>query len=133
MIEPMTPDRFRELADAYGGVVARWPADRRDAAMRIAAEPKSIAILAQASALDEMLDGWAMPAPATGLADRMAESAPTAKRSHAARARLWWSGIGVAAALAGAVSGTAAVALFSPTDSSLESGTSFGAVDPQDG
>lgn len=132
MTEPMTLDRFRALADVYGGVVARWPEDRRDAAMRIASQPAAIAILAHASALDRVLDAWTIPAPARSLPERMAGLAPTLSRNPTARPRVWWSGIGLAAALAGAASGTAAVAMVSPIDASPDSDTSFGAIDPQD-
>ena len=58
MTEPLTPDRFRELAAAYGGVVARWPDDYRAAAAQMAREPFAVAVLAEALALDEALDGW---------------------------------------------------------------------------
>jgi hypothetical protein len=129
----MTLDRFRDLAEAYGATVARWPEDQRDAALRIASQPDAVAILAQAAALDTMLDGWTIPVPANSLPHRIAAQAPTPGRSPAARARLWWSGIGIAAALAGVVSGTAAVAIVTPVDASPDSGTSFGTIDPQDG
>ena len=133
MTEPMTFDRFRDLADAYGGDVTRWPAEARAAAMALATHPTAIAILAHATALDTVLDSWAVPAPSPALAARLVGLAPTPNRSPAARARLWWSGVGIAAALAGAASGTAAVAMVSPNDVSPESGTSFGAIDPQEG
>jgi len=133
MREPMTLDRFRALADAYGGVVARWPEDQRDAAMRIAAHPEAVTILQEASAVDTMLDAWSVPAPASSLSDRIAGHRAMPHPSPAGRGRLWWSGIGIAAALAGAVSGTAAVATVSPGDAPQENVTSFGAVDPQEG
>jgi len=133
MREPMTLDRFRALADAYGGVIARWPEDQRDAAMRIAANPAAVTILQEASAVDTMLDAWSVPAPASSLSDRIAGHRAMPHRSPAGRARLWWSGIGIAAALAGAASGTAAVATVSPGDAPQENVTSFGAVDPQEG
>ncbi len=133
MREPMTLDRFRALADAYGGVIARWPEDQRDAAMRIAADPAAVTILQEASAVDTMLDAWSVPAPASSLSDRIAGHRAMPHRSPAGRVRLWWSGIGIAAALAGAASGTAAVATVSPGDAPQENVTSFGAVDPQEG
>ena len=133
MREPMTLDRFRALADAYGGVIARWPEDQRDAAMRIAANPAAVTILQEASAVDTMLDAWSVPAPASSLSDRIAGHRAMPHRSPAGRVRLWWSGIGIAAALAGAASGTAAVATVSPGDAPQENVTSFGAVDPQEG
>jgi len=133
MREPMTLDRFRTLADAYGGVIARWPEDQRDAAMRFAAHPEAVTILQEASAVDTMLDAWSVPAPASSLSDRIADHRAMPHPSPAGRVRLWWSGIGIAAALAGAASGTAAVATMSPGDAPQENVTSFGAVDPQEG
>ncbi len=133
MREPMTLDRFRALADAYGGVVARWPEDQRDAAMRIAAHPEAVTILQEASAVDTMLDAWSVNAPASSLCDRIAGHRAVPHPSPAGRVRWWWSGIGIAAALAGAASGTAAVATVSPGDAPQENVTSFGAVDPQEG
>lgn len=131
MNEPLTLNRFQELADAYGGVVARWPEQHRDAAMGIASQPVAIAILARASVLDETLDAWTVPASAYSLRKRVIAGAPTPRRSLAARTRLWWSGVGIAAVLAGAAAGTAAVAMVSPIDALPESGTSFGDVGSQ--
>ena len=53
-------------------------------------------------------------------------AAPTEKLIT--RARLWWSGVGIAAALAGATAGTAAVAIAAPVDAMSDSATSFGDV-----
>ncbi len=133
MREPMTLDRFRALADAYGGVIARWPEDQQDAAMRFAAHPEAVTILQEASAVDTMLDAWSVPAPASSLSGRIAGHRAMPHPSPAGRVRWWWSGIGIAAALAGAASGTAAVATVSPSDAPQENVTSFGAVDPQEG
>lgn len=130
MTEPLSLERFRDLADAYGGVVARWPERHREAAMRMASAPEASAILEQASALDEMLDAWHVPAAPPALRDRLIGDAPG--KSLAARARLWWSGVGIAAALAGAAAGTAAVAMVMPVDASPESSTSFGDVTGQE-
>jgi hypothetical protein len=129
----MTLERFCALADAYGGVIARWPEDQRDAAMRFAADPAAVTILQEASAVDTMLDAWSVPAPVSSLSGRIAGHRAMPHRSPAGRVRLWWSGIGIAAALAGAASGTAAVATVSPGDAPQENVTSFGAVDLQEG
>ena len=102
MREPMTLDRFRALADAYGGVIARWPEDQRDAAMRFVAHHEAVTILQEASAVDTMLDAWSVPAPASSLSDRIAGHRAVPHPSPAGRVRWWWSGIGIAAALAGA-------------------------------
>lgn len=132
MIEPMTLERFEALADAYGGVVARWPEAERAAAMQIAAKPEASAILARALALDEALDAWTVPPVSAGLRARVLGAAPVPSRDLVRRARLWWSGIGIAAALAGAAAGTAAVAMVPPIDASGGT-TSFGDVGRQEG
>lgn len=128
MPEPLTLARFQELADAYGGVVTRWPEQHREAAMAMASQPRARAILSGASLLDEALDLWQMAAPASSLQDRVIRSAPAPTKKIVARARLWWSGVGIAAALAGATAGTAAVAIASPIDALSDSATSFGDV-----
>jgi hypothetical protein len=132
MNEPLTLERFQELADAYGGVVARWPETVRGAAMQMAAGPAAIAILADASALDETLDAWVASPASDALRGRVLAGAPIATQSIVGRARLWWSGIGIAAALAGVAAGTAAVALVAPLDASTGSSTSFGDIGPQE-
>ena len=132
MNDPMTLDRFQELADAYGGVIPRWPEQWREAASRMASQPAAAAILARATALDEQLDAWTLPTVPAPLRERVTAGAPAARRSLAGRARLWWSGVGIAAALAGAASGTVAVAVISPVDASAGSSTSFGDVGAQE-
>ncbi len=132
MNDPMTLDRFRELADAYGGVIARWPEPDRAAALRLAAQPEAIAMLARASTLDTLLDTWTVPAPSAALRRAVAHGAPDRTRSLVWRARLWWSGIGVGAALAGALAGAAVVAMTPPVDRAPDTGTPFGVVDTQD-
>jgi len=126
MTEPLTLDRFRELAATYGGVVYRWPERYRDAAMATASDADAAAILREASALDAALDAWRVAAPADALRDRVMGTAPAQRSAPALRARLWWSGIGIAAALAGAATGTAAVAMVAPANLLPESSTSFG-------
>ena len=128
MPEPLTLARFQELTDAYGGVVARWPEQHREAAMAMASQPGAREILSGAATLDEALDVWRVAAPTRSLRDRVVRSAPAPTVKIGIRARLWWSGIGIAAALAGATAGTAAVAIASPIDASSDSSTSFGDV-----
>ncbi|MGI4879730.1 MAG: hypothetical protein ACRYG4_19815 [Janthinobacterium lividum] len=131
MSEPLTLDRFEDLADAYGGAIAHWPEHVRDAALRMAAQPDAARILARASALDDALDAWTVPLPTDALHQIVNGDAPAPMRNRATRARLWWSGIGIAAALAGAATGTAAVAVVSQVDTSTSS-TSFGDVGTQE-
>ena len=131
MRELLTLDRFRTLADAYGGVIARWPEEHREAAKQMVFDPEAGDILAQALALDEVLDTWTVAPPALSLRERLTSAAPATKKRPAARGRLWWSSIGIAATLAGATAGTAAVAIVSPVDPSSDSSTSFGDVGTQ--
>ena len=130
MTAPLSLPRFEQLADAYGGVIARWPEPYRDAALLMARDPAAARILARASSLDDTLDGWRVAAPSARLRD--AVSVPVRDRPVARRARLWWSGIGIAAALAGATAGVTAVAMFAPIDMSSDGATSFGDIGPQE-
>lgn len=127
MRDQLTLTRFQELADAYGGVVSRWPEQHRDDAMALAAHPAARDILDAASALDGALDTWRIPSPSPLLRDRVIADAPVRMRTILTKGRLWWSGIGVVAALAGATAGTIAVAFAAPTSVS-DSATSFGDV-----
>ena len=89
----MTPTRFQELADAFGGDIDRWPAAERPAAYAIA--PASTAILAKATTLDRLLA--ASPSPAPSLAVRQAILA-AAPRPHVRR----WPAVAFGASLAAA-------------------------------
>ncbi len=126
MTDRLSLDRFQELAAAYGGVISRWPEQVRDAARQMASEPAAGQILAQALALDERLDAWRVPSATDHLRDRVLSDAPAQGRGFALRARLWWSGVGVAAALAGAVAGAATVAFVAPVEAPSDSATAFG-------
>lgn len=90
--------RFAAIADAHGGAIARWPVADRAAAMRLTARPEARAVLEAAGHLDCMLDAWIVPAPATALRDLVLRGAP--RMAPRGRPRLWWSGLGLAAALA---------------------------------
>ncbi|TPG40597.1 hypothetical protein EAH79_11935 [Sphingomonas koreensis] len=132
MTDPMTLERFEQLADAYGGAVARWPRSVRDAATRMAVEPAASAILARAATLDESLDGWAVPATSSTLRKRILTDMPAPSHRVVKRAKLWWSGIGIAATLAGAAAGTAAVAMAPSVDAGSGIATSFGDIGARD-
>lgn len=92
----MTPDRFSELADAYGGRLAHWPSEVQSAARAFAdAEPGfAQACLDEASALDQLLDLDAAAPPATALFETIAASG--LRRVYAPPR---WAGIAAAIAL----------------------------------
>jgi hypothetical protein len=131
MTAPLDSQRFRDLADAYGGVVERWPEQYRQAATRFGETVEGGAVLARASALDERLDTWRVSFPSSELAARILASAPSTANGLGTQLRWWWSGLGLAATLAGAVAGTAAVAVAAPVD--VSSSTSFGDIAGTDG
>lgn len=110
----MTLDRFRTLAEAYGGAVARWPSAERDAAaVLMASDPEGARlVLEQADSLDRLLDSW-RPAPASHeVMARIIAAAPAA----GVRARLSWlwrAGVGVGLSAACAA-GLAVGFIFTP-------------------
>ena len=132
MTDRLTIERFRDLADAYGGVVARWPEDHRAAASLVAGHPDAAAILHDALALDETLDDWRVASPGRPLSRRIVASAPPPTPVRSSRVRLWWSGIGIAAMLAGAAAGVATVVLVAPSEAGSGASTSFGDVSGRD-
>jgi hypothetical protein len=132
MTERLTLERFEELADAYGGVVARWPEIYRSDAMSMAAEPEAAQILAKALTLDMILDIWSVAAPTANLQAHLINDSTASGRRFGGRARLWWSGIGVAAALAGAAAGAVTVALVAPLEATPDGSTSFGDIAGQE-
>ncbi|MBA2936522.1 hypothetical protein HZF05_20770 [Sphingomonas sp. CGMCC 1.13654] len=130
MTETLTEARFIELADAYGAVVARWPEAVRADAMAMATRPAMQAVLVEAERLDTRLDLWTVEAPSAALRDRVISSHRT---PLSRRARLWWSGIGIATALAGAVAGSVAASAALPSDHAVsDDATAFGDLSQQD-
>lgn len=101
----MTPERFETLAEAWGGDVARWPDDEREAAAALMAERPDWAqgVLARAGDLDTALAAFSAPRGASDLADRIAATAPRARPGW----QIWlapaWMGAGLAAACAAGV------------------------------
>lgn len=121
--EPFDLVRFQALADAYGGVIARWPGDEADEAKRWSRTPEGRAILAEALALDQTLDRWQAPVPSHALAVRILAGAPTTSITRSVR--LWWAAIGMTVALSGATAGIAATTIITPA-SQPDSMTVFG-------
>jgi hypothetical protein len=113
------------LADAYGGDMRRWPeADRAGGEALVRESAVARARLAQADALDAMLDQSRVGAPSAALRQRIVSSAPKPRALSAsvapvlARSRLlrWLSGLGAIGVLTcGAVTGAAVVAMSGPT------------------
>ncbi|MGA0572721.1 hypothetical protein ACO2Q9_18550 [Variovorax sp. VNK109] len=124
-LQDMTDERFRTLADAYGGDLNRWPlAEQAGARWLLAQSPAALSqVLADAAGLDALLAQHEVDMPALALRERIVAGAPApgAGRSDArqnagqdtgawGRAVLWWSGFGAAGVgLAGAVAGAFAV------------------------
>lgn len=110
----MTPQRFCELAQAYGADLSRWPAHERAAAQALVTAQADAQVRAALSEA-ESLDGWLahhLVAPAgADLLRRVVASAPP-QRAGWYQAWLWWSGLGVAGVgLVGGVSGALAMSL----------------------
>lgn len=137
----MTPKRFRRITEAYGASPARWPAGERDDALALvnAGNADALAALADARALDGVLDAHTVAAPDAAFARRIADSAPTQPtRAFWRRPRVWFSGVGfVGAGAAGAAAGALLVSLLGPAAAPLDnahggsfdqfwSGTAFG-------
>lgn len=125
--EPMSTERFRRLAEAYGGSILRWPEADRDKAEHLATDPHHAAILEEATELDDELDRWTQELPDDDLVARIVAAAPSVRHPSKTRRRLWWSGIGLAAALAGAATGGLTVAtILSDDHATPEITTAFG-------
>jgi hypothetical protein len=61
----MTPERFRELIDAYGGAPEAWPAPERAAALAFArSDARAGAMLAEAKRLDALIGAMKLDPPA---------------------------------------------------------------------
>jgi hypothetical protein len=110
----MTPERFQEILDAYGGDANRWPAGERAAAEALAARsPAAQRARAAAQRLDRLLDRLPIPdAPpidAPLLTARVLAAAQTAPADSGIAAILRAAGLrgpavaglGLAAAIAG--------------------------------
>lgn len=114
----MTPERFAQLADAYGANLQRWPSAERSAAQALLAtgDRQAQACLQQAGWLDGQLDAYRLPAPSPALARRIAASAtPSVIPSFWARYGGWLSRASfVGAGLAGLAAGMLVVSLNMP-------------------
>ena len=115
----MTPERFRQLTEAYGALPDHWPQEERAAAQALLAQhdPQALAAIEEALQLDEYLESFAVPAPDTHLIRRIIASAPAAAAPRRASSfwrqpRLWFSGAGlIGAGVAGIAAGAMAISL----------------------
>ena len=108
----MNRERFEELAWAFGGAVARWPAGEREAAAALmAAEPDfARSVLGEADALDATLDAWPPYAVRHELREAVIARAGEGRGQAGLRGWLWRAGAGAglaAACAAGLVMGVA--------------------------
>jgi hypothetical protein len=124
--------RFQALANAYGAKLSRWPPEEKQAAMLFAARPEAVAILLEAGSLDGVLDGWKPAYVSADLIERTVRAASKADIHSKQRLRIWWAGIGLAAALSGAVAGSVGAASMTPGDVSSYNSTLFGDVPDQE-
>jgi anti-sigma factor RsiW len=105
----MTRERFEDLAEAYGGDVARWPPGEREAAAALMAADPALAreVLRRAEDLDSLLDAWSPLAVRRELHEAVIAAAPRDRRRAGLREWIWR--VGLSAGLAGACAAGLAV------------------------
>lgn len=136
---PMNVGRFEELTAAYGGDIARWPQTERAAAREFAKDPAAAGVLARAADLDALLDTYVVRPGHVDLQRRILKGFV---RRLAVRSwfRFGSAGIGlVGVGIAGALAGSIAIAVLTPSltsDASVVSdgtATMFGDIGPDAG
>lgn len=113
----MNAERFALLASTYGADLRRWPTVERDAAQRLveSGDTAALAALAEARALDATLDTYDAGSVSAAFIDRIIAAAPAGATWTWTRARLWWSGAGLAGlGLAGAALGALMISIATP-------------------
>ncbi len=121
----MTAEEFERLAEAYGGAMARWPIEARDAGLAFSVSDPQTArtILAQAEMLDGALDAWTLMPVSHELRERVIASASNPPPSRKSKTWIWGAGFGAglaAACAAGLVMGVTVSGSFSATSASDE-------------
>ena len=98
----MTRERFEDLAEIYGGDIARWPAAEREAAARLMAADPDVAkaALAAPADLDALLDAWTPLAVSHQLREAVIAAAPAARPPGGVRGWFWRAGLGAGLAAA---------------------------------
>jgi hypothetical protein len=82
----MTPNRVREIIEAYGADSVRWPAAERDAALGMARTDAALAALLQESRrLDGLLDQFTLSLPRASADDLARQIAASAQEMPARR------------------------------------------------
>lgn len=96
----MSLERFEDLAEIYGGDIARWPEGEREAARALlATEAERLApVLAAAGQLDRLLDLAPAQSPDAALMGRLISAAP----QPAGGGRRWIAGLTAAFGLTAA-------------------------------
>ncbi len=96
----MSLERFEDLAEIYGGEIARWPEGEREAARAlVSAHPERLSpVLAAAAQLDRLLDLAPAQSPNAALLGRLITAAP----QPVASTRRWIAGLGAALGLSAA-------------------------------
>ena len=149
----MTPDRVRELIDAYGALEHRWPAgERARAAALVAGAVSLLAYQQEAASLDQLLDqapqsdipDYLVDSILANAARRRARTSTADVRHHGFIAKvrgvfdqilpdvpLWQPAVGFAASLAMGV-WVGALDLVPLSQQSLETETAFYETDDRD-
>lgn len=96
----MSLERFEDLAEIYGGDIARWPEGERETARALlAAQAERLApVLAAAAQLDRLLDLAPAQSPSAALMGRLISAAP----QPAGGGRRWVAGLSAALGLSAA-------------------------------
>jgi len=117
----MDLNRFETLVAAYGATPSRWPEEERAAAEAFArADSRAAALLAEADSIDALLFAHKVAEPSRTLRAMVVEAAPR-KRRLAGRAKMWWTGLGLAlAGASGMLAGSAATAALEPISANVQ-------------
>lgn len=99
----MTPERFEQLAEAYGSDLRRWPQVEQAKAERLCQERPVWArdCLDEAEDLDDLLNLYRVEAPSAALREQVLARAPKPHRSLWSRLVGEWRGWGMGLAAAG--------------------------------
>ncbi|MBS1165711.1 MAG: hypothetical protein H6R00_1736 [Proteobacteria bacterium] len=110
----MTPERFRQIVEAYGAVPQRWPIRERAAAEAFVGQnAQARDMLAREADLDRLLDAYRVTPPDSALTGAIIASIPSSRRSS-------WTyllkGLGImGAGLAGAIAGAFLTMTYTPS------------------